>query len=529
MNDEQLTVDSGQLTAKTRWTPEQITELAITIRHAVAPDSMLPWGEVRKAYEDGARGAMEWFEPYLVDAKQKSASAPVEPDTWRSKFRRAARVLCKLGSSEREWRDMAIAEQAAAKMFVEERNFACAQVEDLRATLQSTTADMNRYFEELADLRAERDAARAELAACIERAEQAEAERDDLKDETQIILGLRDILELKNGQSITMRCKELAAMKARLDETERQLQAEKQERFAAEDELKAKELAAPRTYTDADVEKLARVIHEGARTGCRSETRSYEDLNRVGLERIKNAARASLDWMGAPVSKGTKAGRPLPSEEVLAQVFWQGFESSRKPGSRVAYGELDPETRRHQEEGIQFVLDALAPHLRPVDETAETLRGRLRQVSVSLDEEKSGRLRAETKVDELEGRLSAERRAAELAMANQKERYEDRLQDLRNNHLGEMTGVQSLLANAERKAWHGTLMVQALSLGMEAAEYKRLSEECWSLMKSGVDGKVLTERGAIVTQLAVEEGATTDGTDSTDGETAVTPVMDGAT
>jgi hypothetical protein len=110
-------------------------------------------------------------------------------------------------------------------------------------------------------------------------------------------------------------------------------------------------------------------------------------------------------------------------------------------------------------------------------------------------------------VDELEGRLAAERKAAELALSSQKQRYEDRLSDLRNNHLGQMTGFHAMLADVERKAWHGTLMVQALSLGMAQAEYERLTEECWKLMKKGVDGKVLTERGAIVSQLAVNPPA----------------------
>lgn len=55
------------------------------------------------------------------------------------------------------------------------------------------------------------EAAKAEIAALRERAEQAEAERDDLNDETRIILELRDTLGLKPGQSITERCKQLAA------------------------------------------------------------------------------------------------------------------------------------------------------------------------------------------------------------------------------------------------------------------------------------------------------------------------------
>lgn len=55
------------------------------------------------------------------------------------------------------------------------------------------------------------EAAKAEIADLRERAEQAEAERDDLNDETRIILELRDILGLKPGESITMRCKQLAA------------------------------------------------------------------------------------------------------------------------------------------------------------------------------------------------------------------------------------------------------------------------------------------------------------------------------
>ena len=209
---------------------------------------------------------------------------------------------------------------------------------------------------------------------------------------------------------------------------------------------------------------------------------------------------------GTQRREGAKGGRPLPSGDVLAQVFWQGFESSRNPGSRVAYGELDPETRRHQEEGIQFVLDALGPHLRPADETAETLRGRLRQVSVSVDEEKAGRLRAETKVDELDGRLASERKAAELALENQKIRLESQALAARDNFLAQLTGVQSMLTEAERRARHGELMASALRFDLSEEEFQRISGECWSLMKPGAmdNGQLTMDNGG---EIATTDGA----------------------
>ncbi len=217
-----------------------------------------------------------------------------------------------------------------------------------------------------------------------------------------------------------------------------------------------------------------------------------------------------------------KVGRPLPSGDVLAQVFWQGFESSRNPGPRVPYGVLDPETRRCQEDGIQCVLDALGPHLRPADETAETLRGRLRQVSVSLDEEKAGRLRAETKVDELEGRLASERKAAELALENQKVRLEAQARAARDNFLAQLTGVHAMLTEAERRARHGELMAAALRFDLSEEEFQRISGECWALMKPAAASPQLTVDSG---QLTAEEGesSTTDGTDSTDEAEAVVP------
>jgi len=65
-------------------------------------------------------------------------------------------------------------------------------------------------YAELEDVTAERDAAN-------ERAEQAEAERDDLRCESSLIGELRTILGLGWGESITERCRELAALRAQLD------------------------------------------------------------------------------------------------------------------------------------------------------------------------------------------------------------------------------------------------------------------------------------------------------------------------
>jgi len=233
-------------------------------------------------------------------------------------------------------------------------------------------------------------------------------------------------------------------------------------------------------------------------------TGAVERLIKAYDELCSRAEQAdSLSSVGAVPSveglPGAWTGRPLPECEVLTQVYLRAVRRQADLHGLTGPGFGPPRL------GIQAVLDALEPYLRPVDETAETLRGRLRQVSGAVDEEKRGRLNAETAIDELQGRLSAERTAAEMAMKNQREHYESCLLDLRNNHANEVAGLQALVAQRERDAWHDKLMVRSLSFGMDEKEFARISEENWALMRSGVDGKVLTPGGAIVAQLHQEE------------------------
>lgn len=132
---------------------------------------------------------------------------------------------------------------------------------------------------QLEDVTAERDAAN-------ERAEQAEAEAADLRCESSLIGELRTILGLGWGESITERCRELAALRAEL----RAVTAECKHLNAVIMDMGPVDA----TPTDAQVEVLARVLQRAYMKEC------YVDAN----ECTPNAgylaeARAAYAHIGA--------------------------------------------------------------------------------------------------------------------------------------------------------------------------------------------------------------------------------------
>lgn len=120
------------------------------------------------------------------------------------------------------------------------------------------------------------------------------------------------------------------------------------------------------------------------------------------------------------------------------------------------------------------------------------------RLMVSLDEEKRGRLTAENRVLALEEKIRALNAEWDDRLIRLKNNHVSAREDLRANFLNELAGLRSMLAEAERQAWHGRLMAQALSLGMTESDFERIREECWGLMKSGVEGQRLSPGGAIV-------------------------------
>lgn len=306
---------------------------------------------------------------------------------------------------------------------------------------------------------------------------------------------------------------------------------------AVEKQLRA-ELAAIKKGRAAHVAHKA--VMEGEilalkkeRDGLQEALRSTTvDLNRYFEELTKLREDLTTEGHGkARKEEGEKkVGRPLPSGDVLAQVFWNGFESIRPHESRLTYSKIGLETHRHIEEGIQFVLFALGPHLRPADETAETLRGRLRQVMASLDEEKAGRLRAETRVQELETALTSAHAEHGERLHEQAGRYEVKLSDLRSNHQNEIAGLQGMLADAERRiaAINATGWKELHHEGHEEHEggkEKALSapvvnRACGQCLRAFADGEVMFHRivggvgagyvcGQCMNKLPKEEGVIT--------------------
>lgn len=138
------------------------------------------------------------------------------------------------------------------------------------------------------------------------------------------------------------------------------------------------------------------------------------------------------------------------------------------------------------------------------------LQDGLRQVMAEL-------AASQARVAELEAELVAVKRAAAKAAGVVSLEHAEAQNVLRANFHQEIQGLRVILADKEREAWHGALMVKALRFDLPVEEVARISEECWGLMKSGVDGRVLTAGGAIVA-VPVGEVSTTDDTDSTDGE-----------
>ncbi len=109
-------------------------------------------------------------------------------------------------------------------------------------------------------------------------------------------------------------------------------------------------------------------------------------------------------------------------------------------------------------------------------------------------------------------------------------RHASDLDALRKNHRNEMAGVQALLAEAERRARHGELMVAALRFDLPEAEVARISRECWALMSASpqltVDSGQLTAEEKEIHHEGHEaheegkEGATTESTEGTEKEEA---------
>lgn len=166
-----------------------------------------------------------------------------------------------------------------------------------------------------------------------------------------------------------------------------------------------------------------------------------------------------------------QAGRPLPEASPLAQIFWRGY-------SNFNFHKLSTKTQSDIEQGINRVLGALGPHLGQVP-------AGLTKVMESLDGEKRGRLAAELRIDELTAELAKVRAASAASLRRAEETSELRAMDLRGNHANEIASLQAMLGDKEREARHGTLMVEALSFGMDEGEYDRVHRECWKLMKQG--------------------------------------------
>jgi len=87
--------------------------------------------------------------------------------------------------------------------------------------------------------------------------------------------------------------------------------------------------------SDAALAALAEVIHEGAREGCKPDTRPFSALTPEGYRRIINSARAAFAYLRAPESvrvDAEKKGRLAAEERVLAleqQMREERAESSR--------------------------------------------------------------------------------------------------------------------------------------------------------------------------------------------------------
>jgi molybdopterin converting factor small subunit len=389
--EEQLTVESGQLTARLEsqaqgWRNRWRRACRVLLKLS---DGAAHWQRVAEMLADDANTANNVAKSY----QEACSKAMKERDGLRS-------ALAELSGREDHWRDVAAAYEAACSDLAKERDGLKAEVERLKAegaTVQAVTADMNRYYLEW---------------------QNAQKAKDAQWEDWQRAVGQVQMLQAELGaQKICCHCRENKADGSYC--------------VRCEDHLREK--------------TLSRIL----------------DLERK-----------------------LKAGVPSPTSSR------GGSATGNKAAPAAAPQAIEGRTRS--------LLDA-------AEETVGTLRGRLRQVCATLDEEKRGRLAAESAIDELEGRLAGERRAAELAVEHLKVRHQGQKDDLRRNHENAMSALRAMLAEKEREAWHGKLMVEAMRVDWSDQQVADLSEQIWGLMKSGVDGKVLSAGGAIV-RLTPEDG-----------------------